>query len=165
VAPRVAVKKAPREEVSPARVVRRFRVIFNAVRTHFRELEKEVGLGGAQVWALSVVADHPGIGMGGVAEALDIHQSTASNLVKGLQKKALIAVQKSPEDRRSVCIQLLPAGKKLLGKVQGPFAGVLPSALEALNPAVLKRLDRDLEALILALHADESAAEIPLANL
>ena len=72
--PHVAVKKVTREEVTPARVVRRFRVIFNAVRTHFRQLEE-------------------------------------------------------------------------------------------LDPAVLKRLDKDLDVLIRALHADESAAEIPLANL
>ncbi|WP_342620546.1 MarR family transcriptional regulator [Rhodoferax sp. GW822-FHT02A01] len=164
-APLVAVKKVTREEVTPAKVVRRFRVIFNAVRTHFRQLEKEVGLGGAQVWALSIIADHPGIGMGDIAEAMDIHQSTASNLVKALQKKDLIAVDKSLEDRRSVCIKLLPSGRKLLAKVQGPFSGVLPTALEELDPAILKRLDKDLDALIRALHADESAAEIPLANL
>ena len=127
--PHVAVKKVKREEVTPARVVRRFRVIFNAVRTHFRQLEKEVGLGGAQVWALSIIAAHPGIGMGGIAQAMDIHQSTASNLVKALQKKDLIAVEKSPEDRRSVCVKLLPSGRKLLAKVKGPFSGVLPTAL------------------------------------
>lgn len=164
-APLGAVKKGAREPVTPAKVVRRFRVIFNAVRTHFRQLEKEVGLGGAQVWALSVIAEQPGIGMGGIAKAMDIHQSTASNLVKALQKKALIAVEKSPEDRRSVCVRLLPPGRKLLSQVKGPFSGVLPIALAALDPAVLKRLDKDLEALIRALHADESAAEIPLANL
>ena len=103
--------------------------------------------------------------MGGIAQAMDIHQSTASNLVKALQKKDLIAVGKAQEDRRNVCIQLLAPGKKLLSKVQGPFTGVLPSALEALDPAILKRLDKDLERLIRVLDADESAAEIPLANI
>lgn len=49
----------------PARqVLRQFRVIFNAVKVHFRQVERESGLGGAQVWALSVVAESPGIGVG-----------------------------------------------------------------------------------------------------
>lgn len=128
-------------------------------------MEKEVGLGGAQVWALSIIADQPGIGMGDIAQAMDIHQSTASNLVKALQKNKLITVEKAPDDRRNVRITLLAPGKKLLSKVQGPFTGVLPSALAELDPAVLKRLDKDLERLIKVLNVDESAGEIPLANI
>ena len=163
--PNMTAKRVARDDVTPAKVLRRFRVVFNAVRTHFRQMEKEVGLGGAQVWALSIIADNPGIGMGGIAQAMDIHQSTASNLVKALQKKELIAVEKAQDDRRNVCIKLQAPGKKLLSKVQGPFTGVLPSALEQLDPAVLKRLDKDLERLIEVLDADESAGEIPLADL
>ena len=163
--PKAVAKKVVREDVTPAKVLRRFRVVFNAVRTHFRQMEKEVGLGGAQVWALSIIADNPGIGMGGIAQFMDIHQSTASNLVKALQRKELITVEKAQDDRRNVCIKLLAPGKKLLSKVQGPFTGVLPSALEALDPSVLKRLDKDLERLIKVLNADESAGEIPLANI
>lgn len=163
--PNPATRKVVREVVTPAKVLRRFRVVFNAVRTHFRQMEKEVGLGGAQVWALSIIADNPGIGMGGIAQAMDIHQSTASNLVKALQKKELIAVEKAQDDRRIVCIKLQGPGKRLLSKVQGPFTGVLPNALESLDQAVLKRLDKDLERLIKVLDADESAGNIPLADI
>lgn len=163
--PSAAARKGARAEVTPAKVLRRFRIVFNAVRTHFRQMEKEVGLGGAQVWALSIIADQPGIGMGDIAQAMDIHQSTASNLVKALQKNKLITVEKAPDDRRNVRITLLAPGKKLLSKVQGPFTGVLPSALAELDPAVLKRLDKDLERLIKVLNVDESAGEIPLANI
>lgn len=151
--------------VTPAKVLRRFRVVFNAVRTHFRQVEKRVGLGGAQVWALSVIANNPGIGMGGIATNMDIHQSTASNLIKTLVAKELIAMEKSAEDRRSVQLKLLPAGKKLLAKVQGPFEGVLPVALGNLSEKTLLRLDKDLGELIALLQADETAAETPLANI
>jgi hypothetical protein len=34
-----------------ARVLRRFRMVFNAVKTHFQQVEKQAGIGGAQVWA------------------------------------------------------------------------------------------------------------------
>jgi len=160
-----STKKVTRVAVTPAKVLRRFRIVFNAVRTHFRQMEKEVGLGGAQVWALSIIAESPGIGMGGIAQAMDIHQSTASNLVRALQKKELIAVEKAMDDRRNVCIHLKAPGKKLLAKVKGPLTGVLPNALAALDPVVLRRMDKDLEQLIKVLGADESAGEIPLANI
>ena len=36
-------------------VLRKFRQVFNAVKNHFQQLEKKVGIGGAQVWALSLM--------------------------------------------------------------------------------------------------------------
>lgn len=162
----MSIDKTPKlEVVSPAQVLRRFRVVFNAVRTHFSHIEKQVGLGGAQVWALSVIRANPGIGMGGIASHMDIHQSTASNLIKVLLKKELIAMTKGAEDRRSVHLKILPAGRKILSKVPGPFEGVLPVALSSLEPTVLARLDKDLHQLIGLLNADESAGEIPLAEI
>ena len=146
-------------------VLRRFRIVFNAVRTHFRDMEKQVGLGGAQVWALSIIQANPQIGMGGIAQEMDIHQSTASNLTKALHKKGLIQMIKATGDRRNVCLSILPAGEALLLKVSGPFEGVLPVALGRLQSATLTRLDQDLNELISLLKADESAAEIPLANI
>lgn len=124
-----------------------------------------MGLGGAQVWALSVIKANPGIGMGGVASSMDIHQSTASNLIKKLLHKELIRMDKASDDRRNVQLKILPAGTRLLKKVPGPFEGVLPQALSNLSAQTLQRMDEDLGQLIGLLHADETAQEIPLANL
>ena len=148
-----------------ALVLRQFRVIFNAVRTHFRLLEKEIGLGGAQVWALSIISSQPGIGVGAVADAMDIHQTTASNLVKVLMKAKLIRATKSETDGRAVHLDALPAGMALLKKIQGPFEGVLPVALRSLERGTLKRLHADLGDLINVLNADQAAHGIPLADL
>ena len=159
------VVKDPADPARTAQVLRRFRVVFNAVRSHFQQVEKQVGLGGAQVWALSVVRDHPGIGMGGVAKNMDIHQSTASNLIKTLLRRELISLAKSPQDRRNVHLHILPAGLAVLGQVSGPFEGVLPLALAKLPQDTLQRLDQDLGELIALLKADEQAGGISLAEL
>jgi len=150
---------------SAAQVLRRFRVVFNAVRGHFQEIEKRVGLGGAQVWALNVIRDHPGISIGTLAKSVDIHQSTASNLVKLLLRKELISLRKASADRRQVELQISPSGLAILSRVPGPFEGVLPGALNQLSAASLRRLDQDLGELIALLKADEKAAGIPLAHL
>jgi DNA-binding MarR family transcriptional regulator len=158
-----ARKKAARTAADPsARVLRRFRLVFNAVKTHFRQVEKKAGVGGAQLWALSVIRDTPGIGVGDLARAMDIHQSTASNLVRSLLEMALIATAKDVSDRRAVQLTLLPAGQRVLKRAPGPFTGVLPLALRELDPATLKRLDRDLGKLIEQLGADERGAGIPI---
>lgn len=146
-------------------MLRRFRIVFNAVRTHFRQVEKQVGMGGAQVWALGLIQQNPGIGMGGIADLMDIHQSTASNLIKVLVRKELITQEKTADDRRSVQLKILPAGRKVLSNVSGPFEGVLPVALGTLSGKTLERLDQDLGSLILLLQADETAEETPLAEL
>ena len=146
-------------------VLRRFRVVFNAVRTHFKQVEKQVGLGGAQVWALSLIRDQPGIGLGDLARGMDVHQSTASNLVKGLLQKGLIRADKGSADKRQVQLVALPEALSLLEQVPGPFEGVLPEALEKLPAATLKRLDHDLAELIRLLQADEATGSIPLAHL
>ncbi len=146
-------------------VLRRFRVVFNAVRTHFKQIEKQAGLGGAQAWALSIIRDQPGIGMGELARRMDVHQSTASNLVRALLHKALIRLDKDTHDKRHVHLYTLPVAHELLSKVPGPLEGVLPAALELLDPRTLERLDQDLAKLITLLKADEAAGSIPLAQL
>ena len=122
-------------------------------------------MGGAQVWALSVIRSHPGIGVSGIAQTMAIHQSTASNLVKVLLQHGLVRLDKTPEDRRSVKLYILPAGQEMLDHAAGPFEGVLPMALGKLPHDTLQRLDQDLGELIRLLQADDEAAGIPLAEL
>jgi DNA-binding MarR family transcriptional regulator len=156
---------AAAEEVVPAtRVLRQFRVVFNAVKSHFRQVEREAGLGGAQLWALSVIERSPGIGVTELARALDIHQSTASNLIKALAERGLIKAVREGVDRRGVALRVLPEGEQLLRRAPGPFTGVLPDALAGLDVDTLARLEHDLGKLIEALSADEAGASVLLSS-
>ena len=147
------------------RVLRQFRVVFNAIKTHFRNVEKAAGIGGSQLWALSVIQQHPGIGVNGLAGKMDIHQTTASNLVKTLLGQGLIEQAKSSSDRRMVTMTLSPAGERSLEKAPMPFAGVLPDALASIDAATLARLEHDLNILIAALEAGNAGADTPLSDL
>ncbi|MFM2058630.1 MAG: hypothetical protein RLY71_3015 [Pseudomonadota bacterium] len=164
----MATTSMPPAELAPdsaTHVLRLFRVVFNTVKTHFQQVEKQAGVGGAQVWALSVIRDRPGIGVNALAGAMDIHQSTASNLVKSLVDRGMIEVARTGQDRRAVQLHLLDPGLEVLKTVPGPFAGVLPQALASLDDVTLERLRGDLEKLIAALDADKQAAQIPLGQL
>lgn len=145
--------------------LRRFRVIFNAVKTHFQQVEKITGVGAAQLRALSIMREQPGIRVSELARAMDIHQSTASNLVKTLIARKMVATAKDGMDRRVLHLHLLPASDKVLQRIRGPFIGVLPQALKTLEPKTLKRLNADLDQLIEAMQTDERAALTPLAQL
>jgi len=156
---------AAESDAAPARVLRQFRQVFNTVKTHFQQVEKKVGVGGAQVWALAVVRDQPGIGVTELARRMDIHQTTASNLVRSLVGAGLLRTERNGTDRRAVQLHLEAAADRVLRKAPGPFAGVLPEALARLDPAVLARLEGDLAMLLELLQADERGAGIPLAQM
>ncbi len=164
--PHAATAVADATELPPAaRVLRQFRIVFNAVKTHFRQVEKASGLGGAQIWTLSVIGSRPGIGMSELARTMDIHQSTASNLAKALLERNMITTEKGDQDRRAICLYLTPEGDKALQSAPTPFSGVLPDALASLDDDTLQRLEQDLSVLIAVLATDESGANTPLADL
>jgi DNA-binding MarR family transcriptional regulator len=145
-----------------ASVLRSFRLVFNAVKAHFREVEKKTGVAGAQIWALGVVRDTPEIGVSELARAMDVHQSTASNLVRSLVARGLVATERGESDRRLVRLQVTAAGLRVLRRAPGPVTGILPEALSVLDEKTLARLERDLGRLIEVLQVDERGAQIPL---
>jgi DNA-binding MarR family transcriptional regulator len=153
-----------RSRKSAVRVLRKLRLVFNTVKSHFREVEKKAGLAGAQVWALSVLKEQPGISLGELARALDIRQSTASNLIKPLVQGELVTVTRDKTDRRLVHLRITPRAQAVLRKAPPPLTGVLPEALGKLSLQTLARLDADLEELIAVLDADKAAARIPLGS-
>lgn len=153
------------EQAAATRVLRQFRIVFNTVKTHFRQVERETGIGGAQLWALSEIRATPGIGVNDLARALDVHQSTASNLVKSLLERGLASAERSERDRRLVRLTVLPAGTALLDSAPAPLAGVLPGALAGLDLATLTRLESDLASVIALLGSNPASGNVLLAEL
>ncbi|MGZ5183174.1 MAG: MarR family winged helix-turn-helix transcriptional regulator [Ramlibacter sp.] len=145
-------------------MLRQFRVVFNSVKTHFRQVEREAGVGGAQLWALSVIARRPGIGVTELSRELDIHQSTASNLIKSLTERGMVSAAREGLDRRSVSLRIAADGEAVLKSAPLPFAGVLPDALSTLDADTLERLEQDLSKLIALLEADEASGKVPLSQ-
>jgi DNA-binding MarR family transcriptional regulator len=137
----------------------------NSVRTHYRELKRRTGLGGAQVWALGEISAKPGISMNELADCMDVHTSTASNLVRSLKARDLVRTKPDPADRRSVALWVAPQGRAVLRRVANKPGNALAHALQETDSATLKRLRRDLRTIIETLGAGEDAAQTPLADL
>lgn len=148
----------------PGAILRQFRIVFNAVKTHFQQVETLAGASGAQVWALHVINERPGLRISELARAMDIRQPTASIFVKGLAAQELVTVRRDGQDRRAVQLHATSAGRKLLRKAPGPFAGVLPQAIAELDEQTLAQLEVSLGALIRKLDTDDRGATIPLAE-
>lgn len=151
--------------VQEAEVLQQFRIVFNAVKSHWQQVERKAGIGGAQVWALSVIQAQPGIGVNGLAAALHIKQPTASYLVRCLSQQGLVESRRDGADRRGVQLHIKAEGCKVLDRTPGPFTGVLPQALAQMSGESLGRLHDDLQQLIQLLKSDPAAANTPMAGL
>jgi len=147
-------------------VLQQFRVIVHSIKRHYRSVESKSGVGGAQLWALSVVAERPGITVTGLAMRLAIHQSTASNLVNRLCELELLAKVRDGEDQRVVQLRPTPAGRRVLRTAPRPVIGLLQQALMTLPPSRLDALQKELSEVIRRMPRRQARAKtLPLSEL
>jgi len=95
--------------------------------------------------ALVVLSSRSGMTVTGLAEALDIHPSTATRLCDRLVRKRLVLRRRGAEDRRSTEVHLAAAGRRLVDRVTGrrrrdlaAIASRMPDAERARTVDVLK---------------------------
>ncbi|MCX7109557.1 MAG: MarR family transcriptional regulator [Proteobacteria bacterium] len=144
-------------------VLKRFRVIFKAVQQHAQWVETCCGLSNAQLWVLWEISQTPGLRVTELAEAMSIHQSTASNLLDKLGKKGLIRRERINEDQRVVSLFLTDSGQEMLVQAPQPARGILQDALFSLPDGTLTSLEGNLDELIGMMDIeDENAAMQPL---
>jgi DNA-binding MarR family transcriptional regulator len=147
-------------------VLQRFRIVFSSVKKHFHHIEKRCGVSGAQLWAISEVSRVPGLRVSELAQAMSVHQSTASNLVADLEKKGLLKKARTEADQRIVRLFLTEKAEEVIARAPQPMIGVLPDALQNLPDDVLAQLSAGLDTLIAAmLTRDEAAATTPLSDI
>ena len=147
-------------------VLKKFRLIFGSVKSHFKNVEAECGISGSQVWILKEVKNNPGIGITTISEKLSIHQTTSSLLVEKLVKKKYLIKERSEEDQRKVGLNITELGSSILDLAPGPAEGLLPNAVYKLSSEKLDLLDALLSDVIKELGSyDEQMAKKPLADM
>jgi DNA-binding MarR family transcriptional regulator len=147
-------------------ILKQFRVLLRAMRTHYQSLAERSGLAGAQAWALAEIAARPHLSVGELARGLALHLSTVSNIVGRLERLGLVKRVRAGADQRVVCLEATAEGRRVLRRAPRPAAGLLQEALGQLAPARLAALHRDLAALIAAMGGGAThAGGIPIAEL
>ena len=164
--PKSKMRSARAHQKQVLAVVMKFRLIVNSTKRHFKWVETQCGINGAQLWVLWELGQEPGLSVTELAAAMAIHQSTASNLIDRLVRQKLIARKRVSDDQRVVTISLTNAGKRLLGRAPKPARGMLPEALHQLREAELTSLDKLFERVLDQMHAtDKRSMKQPLADL
>lgn len=151
---------------SQLQVLQMFRVIFGSVRQHFRQIERECGISGSQLWILQEVARTPNAGVSELAERLGVQQSTCSQLVEKLVAREYLNKERSKLDQRRVGLLATEKGLDLLAQAPGPAEGLLPKVLHELAAEDIAGLETYLAKVIAGLSLkDKASAHQPLADM
>jgi MarR family transcriptional regulator, organic hydroperoxide resistance regulator len=140
--------EASRRNVAELQALQSLRLIYASARRHDAQVRRSVAISGSQLWALSEIARREGMGVNDLAERMALHQTTASNLANALAKKGLIRRVRDGLDRRFVHLHLTSEGRRALKQSPGPHPGLLVDALRKIDSQHLRRLRRDLAALV-----------------
>lgn len=146
--------------------LKKFRQIVSSAQQHFRRIEEQCGLSGAQLWALREVAEHPGQRVSDLAKVMSLHLSTTSNLLDKLTKRNLIRRERNDTDQRIVRLFPTEEGMRVVAGAPYPARGVLPEALNRLPDEVLDSLNESLARVLDEIEdSDKGAALTPLSDL
>jgi len=158
------LQSANQEQLASA-TLKDFRIIFNSVKKHFKQIEERCGVSSSQLWVLWELQKTPGLKVSELAGKLAIHQSTASNLIEKASKKALISKKREDLDQRVVRLYLTETGREIVKKAPGSPRGVLTEAIDQLSIQDLVQLQNSLEILIGKMNLkDEADAMKPLSS-
>lgn len=139
-------------------MVRTLRRLFKAIHEYSKAIHRRTGLSGPQVWAMSLLRDHPGLSLGALAEKMFAHPSTVSGVVDRLEDRRAVRRSVDREDRRGVRLHLTPAGRRLVRRSPPPVQVGLRRALLAMPASRLRSLRRSLERIARDTEADRIEA-------
>lgn len=128
--------------------LKKLRIVIRAAQRQSAWIEKQCGVSGAQLWIMQELHDAPGLRVGEIAGKLAIHQTTASNLLRPLEKNGYVVKVRDPADQRAVKLALSEKGAELLMRAPKPARGLLPESLRQLDEQQLAQLNNGLQGLL-----------------
>ena len=147
---------APDEgEVAP--VFNTLRRLVHSMHVASREVERQLGVTGAQLFVLTQLRATPSLSINALAERTMTHQSTVSVVVRRLVRRKLVRKVRAADDSRRVELTLTPTGTTLLRRAPEVMQVRLTRAIESMPHADRVALERGLKHLLNELGGGEAA--------
>lgn len=122
-----------------------------------KRMEQRLGITGPQRFTLRLIGRFPGVTAGQLADALNVHPSTMTGVLKRLMKRRLIVRRPDPRDRRRSFLALTEAGRALDVDPSGTVEGAVTKVLETLPKAHVDTARAVLQSLADALEERDEA--------
>ncbi len=109
------------------------RRVIRATDLHSKHLSKTTGLTSPQILLLNIVRDKEKITIGEIAQEMSLSQATVTTIIDRLEKRELIARERSMEDKRKVHTRLTLKGKETLKTAPVPLQEQFSKQFSALQ--------------------------------
>jgi DNA-binding MarR family transcriptional regulator len=109
-----------------------------------RRMQRTLGVTGPQRLVVRLVGQSPGVSAGALAEALYLHPSTLTGVLKRLQDRGLIERTTDPADGRRSRLCLTARGKEVDGLSAGTVEARIRTAMTGMSDADLAAAERIL---------------------
>jgi DNA-binding MarR family transcriptional regulator len=136
------------------------RRIVRALRESAADVERRLGISGAQLFVLQVLRDAPAESLNDLAARTHTHQSSVSVVVARLVDRGLVSRERSDIDARRVRLALTHEGEDLVRNAPEPVQRRLIEALEKLPPVEIASLSRGLSDLTRLMGVSDEPAEM-----
>jgi MarR family transcriptional regulator, organic hydroperoxide resistance regulator len=137
------------------------RTFVDAMRSRYRDLERQTGASIPMHRALACIAAVPGISASSLASALGMKSPAVSHVLKGLAERGWIERRRIPADQRSVQLHLSAAGRLTVEATAGRAVGTLQRAIGNLSDIEVAALSVGLTALLRTLPPPPRTAVAP----
>jgi DNA-binding MarR family transcriptional regulator len=136
------------------------RRVLRALRIAARDTLATAGVSAAQLFVLRSLVDGEAASLSDLADRTMTDRTSVTAVVDRLVQGGLVTKGTSDEDRRRASIRITPKGRTVLRGAPRPPTALLVDALERVDPAELKRLERGLRALTQAMGIEGEPAEM-----
>lgn len=132
--------------------------LLRRVESGMKDTNHSQGMSGSQLWAVWLIASQPGLRISDMAQAMQIHHSTASNLLDKIEARSLIRRERQVSDTRVVRLWLTQDGEVFARHIPGPVQAKLRQALEDLGADERVQLSATMSRLLAALGNSDSSS-------
>lgn len=129
-------------------IIDNVRRIFQILHEQSKQVEKNTGLTGPQLWAIKIINENKSINLSELAHRIYLHPTTVVGIVDRLEKHDLVRRTRSRSDRRMISIELTEKGESLVKDSPEVAQGLLAAGLEELPPNQLEEIDRSMKSLV-----------------
>lgn len=136
-----------------AEIMDNIRRVFQVVNEQSKQVERETGLTGPQVWAIKVISKHSPVRVSDLATKMYLHPATIVGILDRLEKRGLISRTRSTEDRRVVEVNLTDDGRNLVIHSPEVASNKIANGLASLDSDELSVIHHGLDRLAVILDA------------
>lgn len=131
------------------------RRILLATELYERLLARKVGLSGAQLRVLQIVAEKGGVTPTVIATRMGVTQATITGLVHRLEDLGMVERERSEKDRRQTLLMITAAGQEAVDNAPDPLQQSYVQRFEALPDWEQSMIVAALERVTTLLNADD----------